>query len=32
MRLLAKERRRKRGLRRALPAASTLEVEAAHAA
>ena len=32
MRLLGKERRRKRGLRRALPAASTLEVEAAHAA
>jgi dimethylaniline monooxygenase (N-oxide forming) len=32
MRLLAKERRRKRGVGRALPAASTLEVEAAHAA
>jgi dimethylaniline monooxygenase (N-oxide forming) len=32
MRLLAKERRRKRGLRRALPAAGKLEVEAAHAA
>jgi dimethylaniline monooxygenase (N-oxide forming) len=32
MRLLGKERRRKRGLRRALPAERTPEVQSAHAA